>query len=455
MDVDEEGAGNSSGGAGSAAAPAGRVRPRRVSGHATRVLAAKGSSAGSPNQVLEAVLDEVPHVLCFEDRVALLHSVIVADQELREDTRAPWSIASLQQHTIRRNSLVEDGFAAFERLKDEDALRSIFRVEFVSPDGSPESGIDGGGLFKEFMIHCCRATFDPNFGLFKTTKDQTLTPNPAAFTLVAGNAASLYTFLGKVVGKAIYEMVLLEQQFSRVFLNRLLGHTNEVDDVAALDKELHRGMLSIKDAENIQDLGLTFSVSVAESGCEAELVDLIPGGRNVVVTRENLTRYMHLLANYRTNVQIERHTAAFLRGLQCVIPMSWLRIFDPYELSILVSGSSAGFDVADLRAHTVYSGGYNEESPVVQWFWALLQHHLELEDMGRFLMFTTSCSRPPLLGFKTLCPKFCIHRVPDAERLPTASTCANLLKLPDYLTFEVLQTKVTQAIRAECGFDLS
>ena len=62
--------------------------------------------------------------------------------------------------------------------------------------------------------------------------------------------------------------------------------------------------------------------------------------------------------------------------------------------------------------------------------------------------FCTSCSRAPLLGplgkpkevlsllkrrFKNLNPKFCVHRVPDSERLPTSATCANLLKLPDYV----------------------
>ncbi len=33
-------------------------------------------------------------------------------------------------------------------------------------------------------------------------------------------------------------------------------------------------------------------------------------------------------------------------------------------------------------------------------------------------------------------PGLAQHRVPDGERLPTASTCANLLKLPDYNTKE-------------------
>jgi len=429
--------------------PDARASARANSGGA----APAGAPAPGAEQVLEAVLEEIPHVLPFTDRVELLHNVIQNDQAQRRETRGPWAQAGMQRHQIRRNFLVEDGFAAFEGLSDEGGLRDVFRVEFIAPDGQPESGVDGGGLFKEFMVTLNRAMFDPEFGLFSETTDRTLYPSIGAYRK-HDKANDLYAFLGKVVGKAIYEMFLLEPQFSRVFLNRLLGRANEVDDVAALDRELHRNMSRIKEAQNIDEFDLTFSVSVAEPGYYEE-IDLIPNGRNVPVSKDNLTRYFHLLANFKTNVQFQRQTAAFLRGLQCVIPLSWLKMFDPYELNILISGNTRGFDVPDLRRHTNYSGGYQDDSPVIQWLWRILEHDMDPEDMGRFLMFATSCSRAPLLGFKTLYPAFCIHRVPDGVRLPTASTCANLLKLPDYATPEVLKVKLLQSIRAEAGFDLS
>jgi len=399
------------------------------------------------------VLEEIPHVLPFQDRVELLHNVIQNDQAQRRDTRGPWAQAAMSRHQIRRNFLVEDAFAAFDSLDAEGGLRDVFRVEFMDANGDPESGVDGGGLFKEFMITLNRAMFDPEFGLFTETSERTLYPSVTAFRH-HDRASDLYAFLGKVVGKALYEMLLLEPQFSRVFLNRLLGRTNEVDDVAALDEELHRNMLRIKEADNVDQLDLTFSVSVSEKGYHEE-IDLIPNGRNVPVTKDNLTRYFHLLANYKTNVQFKSQTAAFLRGVQCVVPLAWLKMFDPYELNTLISGSNAGFDVSDLRRNTNFSGGYQDDSPVIQWLWDLLENHFDAEDMGRFLMFATSCSRPPLLGFKVLYPAFCIHRVPDGVRLPTASTCANLLKLPDYTRKEDLKAKLLQAIRAEAGFDLS
>ena len=40
-------------------------------------------------------------------------------------------------------------------------------------------------------------------------------------------------------------------------------------------------------------------------------------------------------------------------------------------------------------------------------------------------------------------------------RLPTASTCFNLLKLPNYPSKEVLREKLKQAIANNTGFELS
>ena len=60
------------------------------------------------------------------------------------------------------------------------------------------------------------------------------------------------------------------------------------------------------------------------------------------------------------------------------------------------------------------------------------------------------------MGFAHLMPQFCVHRATDEEgRLPTSATCMNLLKLPPYESLEVLRERLTYAIEAGCGFELS
>ena len=44
---------------------------------------------------------------------------------------------------------------------------------------------------------------------------------------------------------------------------------------------------------------------------------------------------------------------------------------------------------------------------------------------------------------------------PDVARLPSASTCANTLKLPNYRRTETLREKLLYAVHSGAGFDLS
>jgi len=54
--------------------------------------------------------------------------------------------------------------------------------------------------------------------------------------------------------------------------------------------------------------------------------------------------------------------------------------------------------VDDLRANTEYSG-YSGASPVIQWFWEVVQSFSK-EDKARLLQFVTGTSKVLLLSFK-------------------------------------------------------
>lgn len=71
--------------------------------------------------------------------------------------------------------------------------------------------------------------------------------------------------------------------------------------------------------------------------------------------------------------------------------------------------------------------------------------------MYSFLMFFFySCI------FQELYPAFCIHNGgSDLDRLPTASTCMNLLKLPEFYDENLMRSKLLYAIECAAGFELS
>jgi ubiquitin-protein ligase E3 C len=79
------------------------------------------------------------------------------------------------------------------------------------------------------------------------------------------------------------------------------------------------------------------------------------------------------------------------------------------------------------------------------------------DELKSLLKFITSSSRAPLLGFKDLNPLICIKKTTDNEldRLPTSSTCINLLKLTDYQSKSVLRKKLFQAMEQGTTFELS
>ena len=81
-------------------------------------------------------------------------------------------------------------------------LRKRLRVQLINEQGLEEAGIDGGGLFREFLTETLKTGFDPNRGFFTTTKEGFLYPNPNAH-LVNNDHALHYKFLGALLGKVI------------------------------------------------------------------------------------------------------------------------------------------------------------------------------------------------------------------------------------------------------------
>lgn len=82
----------------------------------------------------------------------------------------------------------------------EANLRQKVRIQFINSAGLEEAGIDGGGIFKEFINEVLKTAFDPNRGFFLLTADNMLYPNPNVH-LIVENYAQHYFFIGRLVGK--------------------------------------------------------------------------------------------------------------------------------------------------------------------------------------------------------------------------------------------------------------
>lgn len=92
------------------------------------------------------ILKEIPFVIPFEKRIALFHGYI--NHELSEFYSDDWR-RPVARVKIRRGHVFEDGYTFLNGLGSN--LKKRIAITFVDEHGFEEAGIDGGGVFKEFM----------------------------------------------------------------------------------------------------------------------------------------------------------------------------------------------------------------------------------------------------------------------------------------------------------------
>ncbi|OLN85123.1 putative E3 ubiquitin protein ligase [Colletotrichum chlorophyti] len=453
------------------------------------------------------VLRHMPFVIPFDTRVQIFRQFVHLDKHKRREgmDADQWRMAMLHDPLrspgrgptgrhhgkIRRGQVFQDAFEQFYELGE--GLKEPIQIQFVDQFDTVEAGIDGGGVTKEFLTSVTTEAFGQMDGisLFTANNQGLLYPNPTAMDELkqalrqAGipentgewqeqvqNLLRQFEFLGRIVGKCMYEGILVDIAFAGFFfLKWISGQTGEnsyrgnVNDLRDLDEELYQGMLRLKNyAGNVEDLSLDFTITdqVSLPGQPVRTVtrNLIANGDKVTVTNDNRLLYISYVARHRLVAQPAQQTAAFLRGLRSIIAPSWLSMFNQNELQRLVGGDSSEIDIEDLRKNTIYSGLYEIgddglEHPTVQLFWKVMAGFSDRERRD-VLKYVTSTPRAPLLGFSQLSPRFSIRDGgEDQARLPSTSTCVNLLKLPRYKDQETLRQKLLYAISSGAGFDLS
>ncbi|KAK6968619.1 ubiquitin-protein ligase E3B [Biomphalaria glabrata] len=428
------------------------------------------------------LMQKVPHIIPFNERVVIFRKNVMKEKDMLGLTESTCTSPQSTLITVHRSRIVEDGYRQLAQLPSR-ALKGVIRVKFINEMGLDEAGIDQDGVFKEFLEETISRVFDPHLNLFKVTSQQKLYPSSTSH--IQENHLALFEFVGKMLAKAVYEGIIVDVPFAPFFLTQILGHLqsatySSLDELPSLDMELAKSLSYIKHYDgDICDLELTFS-------CDEDILgkivthELVPGGKSIQVTNENKIRYVHLMAHFRMYRQIRDQTLAFVKGFKSVVTPDWLSMFSAPELQKLISGDSDSLDMDDLRRHTQYYGGYHNNHKVINWLWDIVENDLTTDEKGLFLKFVTSCSKPPLLGFAHMEPPFSIRCVEVSDdqdtgdtvgsvlkgffnikkkdaggRLPTSSTCFNLLKLPNYSKKSVLREKLRYAIHSHSGFEIS
>lgn len=485
----------------------------RMAMHAWQEIAARERQRKSRANALAAVgprlevLQNMPYAIPFKTRVQIFRQFTYQDQYRRRSGHVDpdvWRLltpfrgaeSSTRHHArIRRDNVLQDAFDQFYSLGN--GLKEPIQITFVDQFDTVEAGIDGGGVTKEFLTTVTNEAFRSanGPGFFVTNDQNLLYPNPAAmderkellrqsgfressreWSESINNLLKQYEFLGRIIGKCLYEGILVDIGFSGFFLLKWtatatigsaaeLRYQANINDLRDLDESLYQGLLQLKNYPgNVEDFALDFTINdiVSPPGEPVRTItrELLLNGANKPVTNENRVLYISLVARHRLHSQPLHQTRAFLRGLSDIIQPSWLSMFNQTELQTLIGGDMAEINVDDLRRNTIYSGVYvigddGLEHPTIQLFWQVMKQ-LDDQDRRKVLKYVTSTPRSPLLGFAQLNPRFSIRDAgSDEQRLPSASTCINLLKLPRYTSAKTMSEKLLYAVNSGAGFDLS
>ncbi|KAK6504659.1 hypothetical protein TWF481_006599 [Arthrobotrys musiformis] len=367
----------------------------------------------------------------------------------RLHTRVPGRDSNINygplQLNVRRDQVFMDSYRSLHYKRGDEIKYSKLNIRFQG-----EEGVDAGGVTREWFQVLARQMFNPGYALFLPVASDRTTFHPNRMSGVNSEHLSFFKFIGRIIGKALYEGRVLDCHFSRAMYKRILGQNVSLKDMENLDLEYYKSLQWML-KNTIEDvLLLSFSLDTDDFGVE-RVLDLIPNGSNIPVTDENKEDYVKKVTQFRLVGSVKEQMDHFLQGFHDIVPAELVAIFNEQELELLISGLP-DIDVDDWRNNTEYHN-YTASSPQVQWFWRAVRS-FDKEERAKLLQFVTGTSKVPLNGFKELegmngYSKFNIHRdYGNKDRLPSSHTCFNQIDLPEYETYENLRKNLLTAITA-------
>ncbi|XP_021373793.1 E3 ubiquitin-protein ligase HECW2-like isoform X2 [Mizuhopecten yessoensis] len=353
---------------------------------------------------------------------------------------------------VRRDHVLEDSFNKIMSTPKKELMKSKLYITFVG-----EEGLDYGGPSREFFFLLSRELFNPYYGLFEYSANDTYTVQISPMSTVVENNLEWFRFAGRVLGLAVVHQYLLDAFFTRPFYKALLRVSWSLGDVEALDAEFHQSLMWVKENDITElDMDLTFSVNEEVFGQVTER-ELKLNGKTLAVTEKNKKEYIERMVKWRLERGVTEQTEGLIRGFHEVLDGRLVSMFDARELELVIAGT-VEIDVHDWRRNTEYRSGYHDQHPVVQWFWTAIEK-FDNERRLRLLQFVTGTSSIPYEGFSALRGsngprKFCIEKWGRVTSLPRAHTCFNRLDLPTYTSFDMLFEKLVTAVEETSTFGI-
>lgn len=341
-----------------------------------------------------------------------------------QDIRQPHAALQL---SVRRDNVFLDSFKSLYFKSADEMKYGKLSIRFHG-----EEGVDAGGVTREWFQVLAKQMFNEDYALFNRVASDRTTFHPNPTSGVNPEHLTFFRFIGRIIGKALYEGRVLDCHFSRAVYRRMLGKPVTIKDIESIDPQYYNTLVWMLENDITDAIFETFSVEREDFG-EKVIIDLIENGRNISVTEENKQEYVRLVAEWKMIGSVSEQLENFLSGFHDIVSADLIAIFNEQELELLISGLP-DIDVDDWKNNTDYQN-YTAAAPQIQWFWRAVRS-FDKEERAKLLQFVTGTSKVPLNGFKELegmngFSRFNIHRdYGSKDRLPSSHTCFNRKSTP-------------------------
>ncbi|KAJ8470694.1 hypothetical protein OPV22_025037 [Ensete ventricosum] len=295
----------------------------------------------------------------------------------------------LHEMLIDRSRLLPESFDYIGQVDATELQGGLF-MEFKDEEAT------GPGVLREWFCLLCQAIFNCDNPLFlPCPRDhRRFFPNPASG--VDPLHLEYFSFVGRVIALALMHKVQVGVVFDRVFFLQLAGRSITLEDVRDADPVLYRGckqLLEMDEAFLDSDaLGLTFTRDIEMLGSKTTVVELCPGGKNIIVDSRNREEYVNLLIKHCFVTSISEQIACFAQGFSDFLSNSkdqqfFFNSLDLEDFDRMLGGNNV-LSVNEWKEHTDYDG-YKSKDRQICWFWKIVEGMLE-EQRRELLFFWTS-----------------------------------------------------------------
>ena len=213
------------------------------------------------------------------------------------------------QLSVRRDQVFMDSFKFLSFKSGDEIKYGKLSIRFHG-----EEGVDAGGVTREWFQVLSKQMFNPDYALFNPVSSDRTTFHPNRLSKINDEHLMFFKFIGRIIGKALYEGRALDCHFSRAVYKRILGKTVSIKDMETVDVEYYKSLLWMLDNDITGAIDETFSVTTDDFGV-TEVVDLVENGRNIPVTEENKQEYVQRIVEHRLTGSVQAQLEQFLKGI--------------------------------------------------------------------------------------------------------------------------------------------